>query len=94
MERLGWGTYIEQAGLTLVRQADDPGNPGCELRLYDLPWGPQARLLLAINGSLERDGTRRQYGLRVPPWFDDPIDAAAWSYGLTGPQYARLQRRT
>lgn len=94
IERLGWGTYIERAGLTLVRRADDPGNPRCELRLYDLPWGPQARLLLAINGSLERDGTRRHYGLRVPPWFDDPIDAAAWSYGLTGPQYARLQRRT
>ena len=57
-------------------------------------WGSRTRLLLAVNGSVERDGTRRRYGLRVPPWFDDPIDAAGWTYGLTGPQYALLRRRT
>jgi hypothetical protein len=97
IERIGWAAFIERAGLTLVRQAPDPGNPGCELRLYDLPyqqWGAATRLLLAVNGSVERDGTRRWYGLRVPPWFDDPIDAAGWSYGLTGAQYAGLLRRT
>ncbi|MEO6088810.1 MAG: DUF6745 domain-containing protein [Umezawaea sp.] len=97
IERLGWAEFIERAGLTLVGQAADPGNPGSELRLYDLPyqrWGTPTRLLLAVNGSVERDGTRKRYGLRVPPWFDDPIDAAGWSYGLTGPQYALLQRRT
>lgn len=97
IERIGWAAFIDQAGLALVGQAGDPGNPGHELRLYDLPyqqWGRRTRLLLAVNGSVERDGTRRRYGLRVPPWFDDPIDAAAWSYGLTGPQYAQLRRRT
>jgi hypothetical protein len=93
IERMGWSTYISQAQLTLVGQADDPGNPGAVLRLYDQP-NDRNRLLLAINGSVERDGTRRQYGLRVPPWFTDPVDAAAWTYGLTGPQYAQLQRRT
>jgi len=94
IERLGWAEFIDQAGLTLVGSSPDPGNPGSELRLYDLPRGSRTRLLLAVNGSLERDGTRRRYGLRVPPWFDDPIDAAGWSYGLTGPQYALLRRRT
>jgi hypothetical protein len=97
IERWGWAEFIAEAGLELVGTAADPGNPGCELRLYDLPykqWGSPTRLLLAINGSLERDGTRRQYGLRVPPWFEDPVDAAGWSYGLTGAQYALLQRRT
>ncbi|MCS7478065.1 DUF6745 domain-containing protein [Umezawaea endophytica] len=97
IEHLGWAEFIERAGLTLVSRSPDPGNPDAELRLYDLPyqrWGSRARLLLAVNGSVERDGTRRRYGLRVPPWFDDPIDAAGWSYGLTGPQYAQLQRRT
>ncbi|WP_243727649.1 DUF6745 domain-containing protein [Actinocrispum wychmicini] len=97
IEHLGWPAFIAQAGLALVGQAADPGNPGSELRLYDLPyqrWGTSTRLLLAVNGSVERDGTRRQYGLRVPPWFNDPIDAAGWSYGLTGAQYAQLQRRT
>jgi hypothetical protein len=97
IERIGWQTFIEGAGLRAVSKAPDPGNPGHELRLYDLPyerWGAPTRLLLAINGSVERDGTRRQYGLRVPPWFDDPLDAAGWTYGLTGTQYAQLQRRT
>jgi hypothetical protein len=97
IERLGWGTFVDEAGLRLVGQADDPGNPGCELRLYDLSnvlWRAPARLLLAVNGSMERDGTRRRYGLRVPAWFDDPLDAAGWTYGLTGAQYALLQRRT
>jgi hypothetical protein len=97
IERIGWGTFIDQAGLRLVGCADDPGNPDSELRLYDLPfeqWGTRTRLLFAVNGSVERDGTRRRYGLRVPAWFDDPLDAAGWTYGLTGPQYALLRRRT
>ena len=93
IEHLGWPSYIERAGLRLLGQAPDPGNPGSELRLYDDRPG-QNRILLAVNGSVERDGTRRQYGLRVPPWFSDPVDAAGWSYGLTGAQYSRLLRRT
>ncbi|WP_233225627.1 DUF6745 domain-containing protein [Amycolatopsis sp. CA-126428] len=97
VEHLGWAAYIEQAGLRILSRAPDPGNPGCELRLYDLPpqkWHAPSRLLMAVNGSVERDGTRRRYGLRVPAEFDHPLDAAGWSYGLTGAQYARLQRRT
>jgi hypothetical protein len=97
IERIGWTAFVDMAGLALVAQAADPGNPGGDLRLYDLPRepsGPPARLLLAVNGSVERDGTRRRYGLRVPAWLDDPIDAAGWSYGLSGAQYAQLRRRT
>jgi hypothetical protein len=97
IERIGWDAFIDQAALRLVGCSDDPGNPGSELRLYDLPyalWGTPTRLLLVVNGSVERDGTRRRYGLHVPPGFDDPLDAAGWTYGLTGAQYALLQRRT
>ncbi|GAA3719943.1 hypothetical protein GCM10022224_102350 [Nonomuraea antimicrobica] len=92
IERLGWEAYIEQAGLWLVGAAPDPGNPGCELRLYDLPEGP--RVLLAVNGSVERDGHRRRYGLTVPGHLDDPLAAAGWTYGLSGEQYSLLLRRT
>lgn len=97
IERLGWDAYLDQARLRLVAEAPDPGNPGCRLQLYDLPrhvWGTPARVLLAVNGSVERDGHRRRYGLSVPAHLADPVAAAGWSYGLTGDQYARLLRRT
>jgi hypothetical protein len=97
IERMGWDAYLSQAGLRLVASAPDPGNPGGELELYDLPqqvWDAPARVLLVVNGSVERDGHRRRYGLSVPDDIDDPIGAAAWSYGLSAPQYAQLARRT
>ncbi|MFR9778060.1 DUF6745 domain-containing protein [Micromonospora sp. MS34] len=97
IEHLGWDAYLDQARLRLVAEAPDPGNPGCRLQLYDLPrqvWGTAARVLLAVNGSVERDGRRRRYGLIVPAHLDDPVAAAGWSYGLTGEQYVLLLRRT
>ncbi|MEV1169816.1 DUF6745 domain-containing protein [Nonomuraea sp. NPDC049784] len=92
IEHLGWASYVERAGLRLVASAPDPGNPGSELRLYDMRKG--TRVLLAVNGSVERDGRRRRYGLTVPGFLDDPIDAAGWTYGLSAAQYSLLLRRT
>jgi hypothetical protein len=97
IERIGWDTYIRQADLSLVAVSADPGNPGADLRLYDVPpevWGAPARVLLVVNGSVERDGQRRRYGLSVPAGIDDPVTAAGWCYGLAADQYARLIRRT
>jgi hypothetical protein len=97
IEALGWDAYLAAAQLRLVDSAADPGNPGYDLRLYDVPahvWGEPARVLLATNGSPERDGTRRRYGLPVPADMDTVVHAAAWTYGLTHDQYAGLARRT
>ncbi|MFD4675644.1 DUF6745 domain-containing protein [Lentzea sp. NPDC058450] len=91
-ERLGWETYVEQAQPPLLGSVPDPGNPGFDLRLYDL-WD-QINLLLVVNGSVERDGTRRRYGLRTWRWVNDPLEAAAATYGLTADQYSQLLRRT
>ncbi|SFR26285.1 hypothetical protein SAMN04488564_109332 [Lentzea waywayandensis] len=91
-ERIGWETYIAQAAPPLIATAPDPGNPGFDLRLYDL-WD-QITLLLVVNGSVERDGTRRRYGLRMHRWQRDPLDAAASTYGLRADQYSQLLRRT
>ncbi|WP_433513581.1 DUF6745 domain-containing protein [Nonomuraea sp. CA-143628] len=92
IERIGWSSYIEQAGLRLIAAAPDPGNPGSELRLYDMR--KETKVLLAVNGSVERDGHRRRYGLTVPGFLNDPIDAAGWTYGLSAEQYSLLVRRT
>lgn len=95
IERLGWDQYLDAAGLDPVDRADDPGNPGCVLELYSSPsqWRTSKRILLATNGSTERDGTRRRYAIGVPG-FDSALEAAGWTYGLTGADYARLGRRT
>jgi len=92
IERLGWDAYIRQAGLSLVASRPDPGNPGAPLSLYDdLADG---RILVVTNGTPEPDARRRRYGINVPASFDDPAEAAAWTYGLTGGHYGLLARRT
>ncbi|GLZ02822.1 hypothetical protein Acsp03_02890 [Actinomadura sp. NBRC 104412] len=73
--------HVREAGLRLVASAPDPGNPGGELKLYGV--SGHTKVLLAVNGSVERDGTRRQYGLTVPGSIGDPVAAAAWTYDLS-----------
>ncbi|WAC56772.1 DUF6745 domain-containing protein [Gordonia sp. SL306] len=96
IEHIGWDAYIDAAGLTLVDQADDPGNSGCLLQLYATPreWRTNGKILLAVNGSRERDGHRRRYGLQVPGFVPSALDAAGWTYGIRGDDYAGLVRRT
>ena len=98
IESLGWEKFT---GQLLAEQrpavAPDPGNPGQDLFLYEVPerlWGSRVKLLLCTNGSAERDGTRRRYGLTVPAGINDPVEAAAWTAGLTKDEYARMVRRT
>ncbi|MET7336793.1 DUF6745 domain-containing protein [Nonomuraea sp. NPDC005650] len=98
IERRGWDRFIAEAGLAQVGTAvPDPGNPGQTLTLHDVPEGvytTHVRVLLCTNGTVERDGTRRRFGLTVPADCTDPLQAAAWTYGLTPAQYATAQRRS
>jgi hypothetical protein len=92
----GWPTFrddLTQVGKTVP----DPGNPGAQLALYDIPdqvYTEPVRVLICTNGSVEKTGERRQYGLTTPAQFSDPVAAAAWTYGLTRAQYAECVRRT
>ncbi|MEW1837848.1 DUF6745 domain-containing protein [Nonomuraea angiospora] len=98
IERRGWDRFIAEAGLAQIGPAvPDPGNPGQTLTLHDVPediYTTHVRVLLCTNGTVERDGTRRRFGLTVPAHCTDPIQAAAWTYGLTPAQYAGTQRRS
>ncbi len=98
IERIGWELFIEQAKLPLVSgPVPDPGNPGQTLTLYDIPekiYDVDVRVLLVTNGTVERDGTRHRFGLTVSSQIDDPVEAAADTYGLTKEMYSRLRRRT
>lgn len=98
IERMGWDQFIDGAGLQQVGTAcDDPGNPGQTLALYDIPeqiYDSPMRVLLCTNGTVERTGERRRFGLTVPQSCRTPLEAAAWTYGLTADVYATAQRRT
>jgi len=102
----GWDRFVVDAGLSRVGEpVSDPGNPGHELALYDVPqriYGDaDVRVLLCTNGTVERDGTRRRFGLAVPADMPDPLTAAAWGYQdpdhpvqLTPEMYTGIARRT
>ena len=65
--------------------------PGQRLVLYEVPerlWGGRIRLLMCTNGTAERDGTRRRYGLAVPGSHQRPgrgsrMDGRAWAKAST-----------
>lgn len=95
IESMGWDRFADEAKLRLIDQSPDPGNPGQRLSLYTLPrkvWGTSASLLVCTNGSVSPDGVRRIFGVLVPP-VESAMRAAAWSYGLSPAEYARMQRR-
>lgn len=101
IERLGWDIFLDELGGKPIASALDPGNPGFTLDLYDFPEqllnvgqqrGPR-RVLLCTNGSVERDGTRRRYGLLVPSRHTDPVEAAAELYGIPTDIYRHLEVR-
>jgi len=99
IERMGWPEFVRAARLRAVgAPAPDPANPGHHLQLYALPPELLDRdrvcVLTCTNASLERDGSRRSYGLFVPDSFSSPLAAAAWTFGLTSEQYARLEAAT
>jgi len=96
IERMGWPRFIADAGLRQVGDtAPDPGNPGYELALYDVPeqiYDVPVRVVLVSNATPERDGTRHRFGLTVPADINDPISAASWTFNVTPDEYRKLAR--
>ncbi|XVQ11502.1 DUF6745 domain-containing protein [Spirillospora sp. CA-255316] len=76
VERLGWPRFAAEAPLARVAgPVPDPGDPGCELTLYDVPavvFGRASRVVLRAGGV--RHGTV----LPVPADATDPVAAAGW----------------
>ena len=97
IEMMGWEHFIEDGGFTLIDSDDDPGNPGNRIELYELPvlfadYG-ESRILLCTNGTVERDGTSRKFGLLVPADRKTAVEAAAWTYDIPVKQYVQAARR-
>jgi hypothetical protein len=91
-----WGDATS-IGAAPVDEADDPGNPGHVLRLFDTPdqiYNEPTRLLVMSNASLDRDGTRRAYAETVPAEIGSAVAAAAWQFGVDADMYRQLERAT
>lgn len=96
IETVGWDAYLDQADLRLVGEAADPGNAPHRPRIHELPddvHGP-LRLLVMTNGSPDRAGRLRRHAEFVPGHLADPVESAAWQYGVEVELYRALRRRT
>ena len=97
IERVGWESLIST--LTPIDVAPDPGNPGHVMKLYRLPadwdrsrWLPN--ILVVSNASLDKGGARRTFVLKVPPWHQSALAAAADLFGLGPGEYVGVARAT
>ena len=100
IEAVGWDQFLAGLGVEPISVEDDPANTGCQLALYRLPQGVDAglddgdQLLVCQNGTVERDGRRRTFGLTVPAAATSAVAAAAATYDLDEATYRRLRVRT
>lgn len=107
IEKQGWPNLVKESQFGQVgKTVPDPGNPGGELALYEVPfelWDDYAKVLICRNGTPEDDGSYRTFGITVPEDITDPVAAAAWTYDdpddptgfrVTPELYAQLARRT
>jgi hypothetical protein len=97
IESFGWERYLATLGVRAVDVAPDPGNPGEELRLYDLPdaltlYGADVRLLVMRNASPDVAGTVRTFAETVPATCRTAIDAVAWQFDVDPDTYRSLAR--
>jgi hypothetical protein len=101
-----WDRVVDLGAVSVVGlPVVDPGNPGQIKALLRDNWGTftvrGARLLLAVNGTVNADGTRNTYAIPVPDDVPDPLTADAWTYNddehpvkVTAQVIAEVARRT
>ncbi|MCL2466697.1 MAG: hypothetical protein FWF02_13930 [Micrococcales bacterium] len=97
LERIGWSDVLAHLGSEPIATAPDPGNAPHELALYSVPDAVlpgSVNLLVMVNGSPDRNGRPRRYAEPVPAAITDPLEAAAWQYGVPVDVYTALARRT
>ncbi len=85
MERYGLSRYIEDSGARQIHQ-DELG----ELYRAEIPNDEPLVMVKVMNSTIEADGSRKSYYLRVPPEMTIARDAVAWTFGYeSGQQYAQ-----
>lgn len=82
----GPGAIIQAMGARLISEDKNHGQPR---RIYDVDG---ARYLHVVNGSLEPDGSRREFWLGAESDATTPHDAVAASYGRPAKKYREAVR--
>ena len=89
MMRQYCGNFYDDCGATLAAE-DRLGRLYRKKRLFDTDF----TFIRVTNSSLEPDGSRREYVLRVPPTMQTPTEAIAWTFGMTPEEYLKTQKMT
>jgi len=98
IEYMGWEPIAES--LTPLAVADDPGNPGHVIELYEFAVASGLESMSAdrrhfvrvTKASPTMDGTRRSYIIQVVPLITDPVAAVVESFGVSADVYQDLAR--
>lgn len=87
LERYGVARYLSERGKRPI--AEDECGRLWRLERRDETGFPLEPLVVVEveNATLEPDGTRRRYSLRVPPEMRSPREAVAWTFALGSEEY-------
>jgi hypothetical protein len=87
LEKVGYGRLAAHPGEALVAK------DGCGKLWRCLLEDRTALTIVEVeNGTVNPDGCRSRYFLRVPPSVRTPREAVAWTYGLEAQQYEPVVR--
>jgi len=77
--------YLKESG-AVVLDASDYGT------LYKADMGEDEPIVMVevTNSTPEPDGSFKHYTIRVDPTLERALDAVAWTFGMTGEEYAPL----
>jgi len=90
MERYGLSRFLVDSGAKRISE-DELG----ELYRVELSNDEPLVVVKVLNSTLEQDGSRKPYFLRVPPRMTSARQAVAWTFFMTPDEYAKsLLRET
>jgi hypothetical protein len=90
LEIYGFGRWISETGATLISEDVNHGQPR---KLYEATLaGEPVRILHVVNGSLENDGSRREFFLGAPDGVKTPHKTVAALYGFNPEIYSEYAR--
>ena len=93
LDRFGWDRYLQGSDAELVDEVHEPPFPGlldAKLWRCEIPGDEDLCMLDVLNSTVEADGERHRFMIRVPPDMVSAHAAAAWTFGMDADEYLPL----